>query len=257
MSTQTIAANATGAGPAYPTPSATTDRAPILVIERNPALGRALTDQLTADGYHAELARTQDDARLLAATHPPRLLLLGELDATRGTLDLLESIRSSPPNEPYQQPWSATLPVIVLSARSQAHDLLRAFEAGADDYLPRPIRYLELRARLRAVLRRSQHKLGDWPLEIGPLTIDRVGYAATLHGKPLKLRRMEYELLLHLAADPTRVFRRQELLRAVWGFRSEGTTRTLDSHASRLRQKLGAAGEHWIISIRGVGYRLI
>lgn len=73
----------------------------------------------------------------------------------------------------------------------------------------------------------------------------------------LELRRLEYELLLHLAGNPNRVFRRQELLRAVWGFRSAGTTRTVDSHASRLRSKLSAAGESWVISERGVGYRLL
>jgi DNA-binding response OmpR family regulator len=68
---------------------------------------------------------------------------------------------------------------------------------------------------------------------------------------------MEYELLVHLARDPRRVFNKHELLKAVWGFRSQGTTRTLDSHASRLRRKLGSAGEHWIVNVRGVGYRLV
>jgi DNA-binding response OmpR family regulator len=72
----------------------------------------------------------------------------------------------------------------------------------------------------------------------------------------LELRRMEYQLLLHLASDPRRVFTRHELLKAVWGYRSIGNTRTLDSHASRLRRKLGVAGERWIISVWGVGYRL-
>lgn len=257
MSTPTIAPSTSGAVRARPTPQASSDRVPILVIERNPALGQALLDQLAADAYPTELASTEDDARLLAATHQPKLLLLGELGTPRGTLDLLESIRSLPPNAPDKQPWPATLPVIVFSAHSAPNDLLRAFEAGADDYIPRPIRYLELRARLRAVLRRCHGTPKDAPLEIGPLTVDRAGYAASLHGKPLTLRPMEYELLLHLAGDPTRVFRRQELLRAVWGFRSAGKTRTVDSHASRLRRKLSATGGTWVINVRGVGYRLV
>ncbi len=79
----------------------------------------------------------------------------------------------------------------------------------------------------------------------------------SLAGKRVELCRLEYELLLHLASDPRRVFHKHELLKNVWGYRSPGTTRTLDSHASRLRRKLGAAGERWIINEWGVGYRLI
>jgi DNA-binding response OmpR family regulator len=95
------------------------------------------------------------------------------------------------------------------------------------------------------------------PLQIGPLTIDPAARSVSLAGKRLELRRQEYELLLHLAGNPSRVFRRQELLMAAWGYRSPGTTRTLDSHASRLRRKLSAAGDHWVVNVRGVGYRLV
>jgi DNA-binding response OmpR family regulator len=94
-------------------------------------------------------------------------------------------------------------------------------------------------------------------LKIGPLTIDTNTYTASLHGRHLALRTMEYNLLLHLASDPRRVFDKQELLRAVWGYQAPVATRTIDSHASRLRGKLTVRGERWIINIRGVGYRLI
>jgi DNA-binding response OmpR family regulator len=87
--------------------------------------------------------------------------------------------------------------------------------------------------------------------------IDPAAHAASLHGKRLELRRLEYELLLYLARKPSRVFRKHELLKDVWGYNSSCTTRTLDSHASRLRSKLSVAGEHWIINVRGVGYRLL
>ncbi len=81
---------------------------------------------------------------------------------------------------------------------------------------------------------------------------------AAVHGRPLQLRRLEYELLVHLAGEPQRVFAKQELLRAVWGYPTPVSTRTLDSHASRLRRKLCAEGnERWVVNVRGVGYRLI
>jgi DNA-binding response OmpR family regulator len=106
-------------------------------------------------------------------------------------------------------------------------------------------------------LRRSVNDQRNDPLQLGPLTIDPAAHAVRLHGERLELRRMEYQLLLHLASEPRRVFTRHELLEAVWEHRSIGTTRIVDSHASRLRRKLNAAGERWVINVWGVGYRLI
>ncbi len=235
------------------------DREPILVVEADAELGRMLVEQLAADGHPARLARTAEHAGVLVGVFPPQLVVLGGIDSPRGTLDLLENIRRGDLSSHGQaaSPWPSSLPVIVLSSRTEQPDLLRAFEAGADDFLPRLVGYLELRARLRALLRRSVSDRRGTPIHVGPLTIDKAAHAASLHGDHLELRRLEYELLLHLAADPRRVFSKHELLQEVWGYRSPGTTRTLDSHASRLRRKLGATGERWVINLWGVGYRLI
>jgi DNA-binding response OmpR family regulator len=93
-------------------------------------------------------------------------------------------------------------------------------------------------------------------LRVGPLAIDTYICTVTPHGKRVELHRIEHKLLAHLASNPDRVFSSEELLRVVWEFRLPGNTRTVDSHTSRLRRKLGIGGEHWVVTIRGRGYRL-
>jgi len=120
-------------------------------------------------------------------------------------------------------------------------------------------RYARLRARLRALLRRAatDTEANRRFLRAGPLTVDVLARRATLGGASLALRRMEFELLAHLARDPDVVWSRQQLLRLVWGYRASACSRTVDSHASRLRRKLDRDRTgRWIVSVRGVGYRL-
>jgi DNA-binding response OmpR family regulator len=223
---------------------------PLLVVEHDAALGGSLVAQLCADGYTARLALTAEHARVLARAHAPAAVVLGRLPSPRGTLDLLTEIRGGA-----SASWAPDLPALVLGS-SALLDLMRAFEAGADDFLPLPLVYLELRLRLRALLRRSLTRPGQVCVEVGPLRLDPRSQAVTVHGSPVRLCRLEYLLLLHLASEPTRVFGRQELLRDIWGFSTPCSTRTLDSHASRLRRALACDGHRWVVSVRGVGYRL-
>ena len=150
------------------------------------------------------------------------------------------------------------VPVIVLGEpECDAVDRVRALERGCDDFLVRPFAYEELLARIRAVLRRTSPA----PHEVrraGPITADLATRSVTVGALPVALAGKEYELLLKLMTDPTRVFTKEQLLREVWGFRSLGRTRTLDSHASRLRRKLAAAGAGFVVvNVWGVGYRLM
>jgi DNA-binding response OmpR family regulator/DNA-binding XRE family transcriptional regulator len=145
--------------------------------------------------------------------------------------------------------------VLWLSRTDSARDILRAFEAGADDVIRAPFGYTELLVRARVLLRRQP----PTPVVIrhGALTIDTAQRTVTHSGKPVGLRRREFMLLAYLARDPQRVYTKDELLREVWGYRSTGTTRTVDSHACRLRRALANAGANdWVRSSWGVGYCL-
>jgi DNA-binding response OmpR family regulator len=229
-------------------------RQPILVIEGDPDLGRDIADQLLADSYPAQLATSAQEATLFAQQHPPAAVLIGSLGLPRAPLVLLRHIRRT-----HDAPaWPADVPVIMLTESARQTDVLRAFDAGADDVLTRPPTYLELRARLRALLRRTnaQHAPAR-PLRIRSLAIDTASREVTINDRALDLRRREYDLLAYLAGEPRRVFHKSELLINLWGYPDPATTRTLDSHASRLRRKLSGNGERWIINVRGVGYRLI
>ena len=150
------------------------------------------------------------------------------------------------------------VPVIVLGEpQSDAVDRVRALERGCDDFLARPFTYEELLARIRAVLRRTSPPAHEIR-RAGNIRADLATRSVTVGDDAVALPGKEYELLLKLMSDPTRVFTKEQLLREVWGFRSLGRTRTLDSHASRLRRKLTASGAGpVVINVWGVGYRLL
>jgi DNA-binding response OmpR family regulator len=154
--------------------------------------------------------------------------------------------------------WVERAPVIVLGrAEADAVDRVHAFRRGCDDYLARPFDYQELVERIHAVLRRVRPRAGD-VVEAPPLRIDTLTRDVRVDGRRVLLAQKEYELLLCLARAPERVFTKAELLQQIWDYRSIGRTRTLDSHASRVRRKLREAGAtvELVDNVWGVGYRL-
>jgi DNA-binding response OmpR family regulator len=227
----------------------------ILVVDTDAGLGSQIVHHLDLDGYPAIQAQNANHARMVATQHPLAAVVLGNLEQPRSHLDVLEEIRhvAAPASS-----WDPAVPVLVVSQRTEELDLARAFEAGADDFMARPVPYVELRARLRAVLRRVHPGDTDPPsLRVGPLEIDASAHKVSLAGRPIELRRLEYDLLVQLASAPDRVFGKEELLRSVWGYRSRGATRTVETHAGRLRRKLNGDGSgRWVITVWGIGFRL-
>jgi DNA-binding response OmpR family regulator len=244
---------------AQSTPPLGTDRGreTILVVECGEAIGRELVEQLRADRYRATLARSAGHARALAGAHSIRAVLLRTLDSPRGALDLLDEIRRSASDAAGVSTWDEWLPAIVLNPDAEQLDMLRAFEMGADDFIGGEHSYLELRARLKALLRRAEGSHPRRLLRVGPIEIDTHAHIVLVAGVSVELCRLEYELLVHLARSPTGVCSKQELLRAIWRQRIGAGARTVDSHASRLRRKLDAAGAPGlVVNVWGVGYRL-
>ena len=228
--------------------------ATILVVENHLSTRTFLAENLTADGYVVIEAEGVWEARGLLESRFPDLAII-DLGLPDGDgLELLAEVRGADRVAGRLDP---DLPLLVLSGRVSELDVLRGLDRGADDYVTKPFSYHELGARLRALLRRTQRRPRAGRLRVGSLELDPTSRQVWVGGEPVSLSKKEYALLRALAGEPTRVFTREELLRGVWGFRSMGHTRTLDSHAFRLRQKLNRPGQHYVVNVWGVGYRLV
>jgi DNA-binding response OmpR family regulator len=229
-------------------------RATILVVEDHRNTRTFLADNLSADGYEVIEAEGATDARGLLEGAFPDLAIV-DLGLPDGDgLDLLTEVRSSDRIAGRLDP---ELPLLVLSGRTSELDRLRGFDRGADDYVLKPFSYYELSARVRALLRRTSHRPATGRIRVGSLELDPLSRQVWVKNERIALSKKEFALLRALAGEPTRVFTREELLRGVWNFRAMGHTRTLDSHAFRLRQKLNRSGDRFVINVWGVGYRLV
>ncbi|MEA2380379.1 MAG: two-component system, OmpR family, response regulator [Solirubrobacteraceae bacterium] len=232
------------------------DAATILVVEDDAATRTFLADNLTADGYELLVADSAAAGLRLLETKFPDLALV-DIGLPDGSgFDLLRRVREADGVASRVDPAT---PLVLLTGRDGELDRVRGFERGADDYICKPFSYPELRGRVAALLRRARQRRGGGGgrLRVGDLELDAAARTARLRGTPLVLSQKEFALLRMLASEPVRVFTKDELLRHIWGFRHMGTTRTLDSHACRLRRKLGVHGDRFVVNVWGVGYRLV
>lgn len=197
----------------------------LLVVEDDPSLARVLTDNLRFAGY--DVAHVDDGSEVVSRvrSYAPDLVLLDVMLPGKDGFSLLGLIRQG-----------GRTPVIMLTARDQKPDKLAGLELGADDYITKPFDFEELQARIRAVLRRARRIVVR--LTLGDAEIDFEGFTATRHGRDLRLSRREFDLLLYLAEREGSVVPRSELLREVWGFPEEPTTRAVDYAIRRLRLKI-------------------
>lgn len=232
----------------------TEQRSTILVVEDDRHTRTFLADNLAADGYEPIAAVNAREAVHMLQTRYPDLAILDLTLPDRDGFELLRDVRAADGIASRIDPW---LPVIVLSGRTGELHRLRSFERGADDVMCKPFSYAELRARVGALLWRSERARQHGRLRIGGLVIDPAARSVTLNGRRVVVSQKEFALLRTLAVDPTRVVPKEDLLRSIWGFRAHNSTRTLDSHACRLRQKLARDGDRYLINVWGVGYRLV
>ena len=218
----------------------------VLVAEPEPETREYIGRHLRDDGFDVVGAARRSEALELVESTRPDVVLLAELD-------LCLRLRRGEPG----RTWDRNVPVIVLASSSDPVERVRALERGADDVLARPFAYDELLARIRALIRRTAPPVGD-RIVAGDLAIDRPTRRVHVRGTLVELSAKEFELVATLAADPYKVHTKSDLLRDVWGFKSLGRTRTLESHASRVRKKLRIEpDDRFVVNVWGVGYRLL
>ncbi len=219
----------------------------VLVVEDEPAIAESLTYSLRREGYGVVSAGTLSEAEDKIAGAD--LVILDLMLPDGSGFDLLATLRrlETPPA------------VIILSSRDQEADRVAGLETGADDYVTKPFSPREVVARVRAVLRRTAREPSPSPASgESPLKTDSSTRRASVHGNPLELTRVEFDLLACMLATPGRVFTRSQLIERIWGDNFAITDRTVDSHVKALRRKVSAAGgdAQLIETVRGVGYRV-
>ncbi len=220
---------------------------PKIILADDEALIRSLvSDFLAKANYETLEAADGQEAVDLLKQHPDAALMI--LDVMMPEMDGWEACRLI-------REFS-NLPIIMLTARAEEFDALTGFEAGVDEYVTKPFSPAVLVKRVDALLRRSAPAIKENPAEQKGLVVDKEAFSVFLDGAPVELALKEFEILAMLFHNKNRVFTRDQLLDAIWGYDYVGDTRTVDSHMARLRTKLGAWGAEHLKTIYGIGYKL-
>lgn len=222
--------------------------AKILIVEDEPDLLDLLGYNLRAAGHEVVEAATATEGLALVRKAGPDLILLDLMLPDLPGTEVCRRVKADPK--------TASTRVVMLTARNEEIDRVVGFELGADDYVAKPFSVRELVLRVNAVLRRGQPEATDeeGPVIAGAISVDRARHRVLVHGEEAALTALEFKLLWTLLSRKGRVQSRERLLEDVWEMSSEVTTRTVDTHVKRLREKLGAAGSY-VETVRGVGYR--
>ena len=220
----------------------------ILIVEDEPELQELLCAYLQDAGYAAAVAGDGAAALDLFRAQSFDLVLLDIMLPEEDGFSILEKLRAAPATK--------RLPIIMLTAKGSEYDIVRGLDIGADDYIPKPFRMMELLSRIRALLRRSGANDGRMEeYRVGNLYVNPTRHEVQVDGKDVVLTLKEFELLNLLISRQGIVFTRAQLLDEIWGYGFDGESRTVDVHVRTLRQKLGPAG-NYIETVRGIGYKI-
>ena len=220
----------------------------VLIVEDDQAMAVALRDGFEYEGYAVTVARDGEQGYRLAAEKSADLVILDVMLPKQSGLDVCKRLRSA----------GNPTPIIMLTARGQEIDKVLGLKCGADDYVTKPFSFLELMARVEAVLRRSKNQadsLEDY--EFGDVRLNFKSYEAKKAGAPLDLSSREFQLLRYFIEHRGEAVTRDQLLDAVWGYDDFPLTRTVDMHIAKLRQKIedSPANPRYIVTVHRVGYK--
>jgi two-component system response regulator MtrA len=218
----------------------------VMVVDDDQDLAEMLGIVLTGAGIDVDLVSRGDEVLDVFRNNPPDLVLLDVMLPGLDGIEVCKLIRAE-----------SMVPIVMLSAKGDTHDVVRGLEAGADDYMVKPFKHpSELIARIRTRLRRTNTDISGL-LTIADLVIDVVAHQVSRAGKQIALTRLEFDLLVALAREPGRVFSRDALLSEVWGYRHSTDTRLVNVHVQRLRAKVEHDPEYpeIVVTVRGVGYK--